>query len=241
MDETYLGGNLSNENLEKQTNNSVQGVLWEITWVFAKAEWKVSREKLSSAMVQRSVSPVQFVPSNTESQRRGGAEGVDWEWFGVSNFWQQADLFKQKQIFPQARWTWLSVPMPSPSVLLVLKVSVHWKLCFCEQNKLRMSLFLFMQVSCGVSHVWPWRPLQEQQQGTFMSQHHFKPVTNPFSVDAGGCPACQKLAVLAWGCTLQFQGIQKPCGGLWSHWRGKWFIVINEWELSKSLSWLVAL
>lgn len=62
---------------------------------------------------------------------------------------------------------------PGLSVLLVLDVIVHGKLCLWEQNQLGMSLFPFLQIPCSVFPAWPWHPLQTQQRGAPMGQHLF--------------------------------------------------------------------
>lgn len=52
---------------KKKKNSSVQGMFS----VFTKAEWKVSREKLTWEMVWKSVHLVQFVPNNSLKAREG--------------------------------------------------------------------------------------------------------------------------------------------------------------------------
>lgn len=59
-------------------------MFWEDTRVFAKAEWKVNREKPTLEMVWKSVCLVQFVPNNSlkaregEEQRELTESGVVW-------------------------------------------------------------------------------------------------------------------------------------------------------------------
>lgn len=56
-------------------------MFWEDAWMFAKAEWKVNRGKLTSEMAWKSVCLVWFKQLWKPEKGRSGQ--VNWKWFGL--------------------------------------------------------------------------------------------------------------------------------------------------------------